>query len=271
MNMAVINNETPFYNNTPNPIQTRPSTPLIGDELGFDAVEAFNLLRTNLFFSFPDEKSCHIVGITSSVPASGKSLISSNLAFAIAKTNKKVLLIDGDMRLPTIAQKLGMRPKPGLSNILVSACEIDDAIQNFYGSMDVIPAGDIPPKPSELLGSDRMKEVLEILSERYEYIIFDTTPITVVPDALALVKMLHGVIIVSRKDHDEKPALRETLRQLELSKAKILGCVFNSGEGKSTGYGKGSKYGYKKYGYGGRSYGTNGRYGSSPTLKETKK
>ena len=258
---------------------------LIGDKLKFDGVEAFNLLRTNLMFSFTDDKPCHVIGVTSPLPGTGKSLISTNLAYSIAKMNRKVLLIDGDMRLPTVAQKLGLKSKPGLSNLLVSACSTADVVQHFSDYMDVIAAGDIPPKPSELIGSDRMQEVLELFSKEYEYIIFDSTPVTVVPDTLVVAKYLDGIVLVVRKDHDEKNALSDTLRQLDIAKARILGFVFNNGLSYKSRYGKYYRYGkykygkykYGKYKYGryaykqgyGNRYNTDYRYGVKPTLKET--
>lgn len=238
-----------------------PETEMIGDKLGFDGVEAFNLLRTNLSFSFSDEKKCHIIGVTSPIPGTGKSLISANLSYSIAKTGKKVLLMDGDLRLPTLAAKTGVVPKPGLSNVLVSPIDPMTVVQQYNGTLDVMAAGDIPPKPSELLGSDRMGNILEELSEYYEYIIIDLTPVTVVPDTLAAAKFIDGIIIVVRREHDERNALNETLRQLELAKAKIIGLVFNNGADSKTRYG-----GYKKYGYE-KKNGDNYRYGSKPTLK----
>ncbi|MBO4217096.1 MAG: polysaccharide biosynthesis tyrosine autokinase [Clostridia bacterium] len=243
------------------------ATELLGEKLHFDGIEAFNLLRTNLSFSFSDEKKCHIIGVTSPVPGTGKSLISTNMAYSIAKAGRKVLLIDGDLRLPTVAAKMKIAGKPGLSNILVSPLDPMSYVQHYNGTLDVLVAGDIPPKPSELLGSDRMGNVLDELSEFYEYIIFDLTPVTVVPDTLAVAKYLDGVVIVLRRDHDEKRAFDDTLRQLELAKARIIGIVFNSGSGYRSAYGKIYKktYGYRKSN---KKSSDNYRYGAKPTMKE---
>ena len=215
---------------------------LLGDKLSFDGIEAFNLLRTNLSFSFSDDKKCHIVGIVSPIPSTGKSLVSSNLAISIAKDNKKVLLIDADLRLPTIAKKMRLVQKPGLSNILISSENPSDFIQRYNDMVDVIVAGNIPPKPSELLGSARMGEVLRMLSDYYDYIIVDLAPVTVVPDALAVAKYLDGVILLLRKDYDKKTLVDEAIRQLKLSKTNILGVVFNYGMSSHERYGK-----YKNY------------------------
>lgn len=239
--------------NKKNTAPAQPSNDLlmVGENLGFDGVEAFNLLRTNLAFSFSGSKSCRLIGVTSAIPGTGKSLIAANLAYSISKMDKRVLLLDTDMRLPTVAKKLALSPKPGLSNVLVGRCKVDDAIQHFAENMDVMPAGDIPPQPSELLGSASMEALIATLTQRYDYIIFDTTPITVVPDVLVLASYLDGFVLVVRREHDEKHAVRETLRQMELSKAKILGLVFNSGEHGTAKYGKS----YKKGKGSGRYYG----------------
>lgn len=241
-------------------------TEMIGDKLGFDGVEAFNLLRTNLSFSFSDEKKCHIIGVTSPIPGTGKSLISSNVAFSIAKTGKKVLLIDGDLRLPTVAAKMGVVPKPGLSNVLVSPIDPMTVVQQYNGTLDIMAAGDIPPKPSELLGSDRMGNILREFAEYYEYIVIDLTPVTVVPDTLAVAKFIDGIIIVVRRDHDERGALDETLRQLNLAKARIIGIVFNNGVEMKTKRGGYKKY-YKYKHSSEKKNGDNYRYGAKPTIK----
>ena len=263
--MAIVFGDKKKKKTAPVGVDEQPAD-LLGDNLNFDGIEAFNLLRTNLSFSFSDEKKCHVIGVTSPIPGTGKSLISTNMAYSIAKAGRKVLLIDGDLRLPTVATKMGIASKPGLSNILVSPIDPMSAVQHYNGTLDILAAGDIPPKPSELLGSDRMGNVLDELSEYYEYIIFDLTPVTVVPDTLAVAKFLDGIVLIIRKDHDEKRALDETLRQLELAKARILGIVFNSGSGYRKQYGK--SYGKKYYKYGGKKNGDNYRYGAKPTLKD---
>lgn len=269
--MAIVFGNKKKKKTAPVRVEEQPAD-LLGDNLNFDGIEAFNLLRTNLSFSFSDEKKCHVIGVTSPIPGTGKSLISTNMAYSIAKAGRKVLLIDGDLRLPTVATKMGIASKPGLSNILVSPIDPMSAVQHYNGTLDILVAGDIPPKPSELLGSDRMGNVLAELSEYYEYIILDLTPVTVVPDTLAVAKFLDGIVIILRKDHDEKRALDETLRQLELAKARILGIVFNSGSGYKSPYGNG----YKKKKYEGKNTGKSGakksgdnyRYGAKPTMKE---
>ena len=142
---------------------------MFGPGLNFAEAEAYKLLRTNIIFSFPNEGRCHILGVTSSIQDEGKSSSSCNLAYALSEAGKKVLLLEADLRRPTIGSKLRIRSVPGLTNVLVS----DDRIQSMVRrcdaapDMDIITAGDIPPNPSELLGSSRMERLLQELRQEY--------------------------------------------------------------------------------------------------------
>ncbi len=202
----------------------------ICENMSFAASEAFKLLRANLFFSLPDEKNCKIIGVSGALKGVGKSLTSINLAYSISQTDKKVLLIDGDMRLPTIAKKLSLTQTPGLSNLLVGNGGNREAVQSYTENLDILPSGDTPPNPSELLGSEKMKELLSELSSRYDYIIIDIPPVIHVSDTLVVSKYVNGIIVVLRRNYDKKAELAETIRQLELAKANILGFVFNYSE-----------------------------------------
>ena len=146
--------------------ELRQQKTMLCDGLSFAAAEAYKLLRTNLLFSLPD-KPCRIIGVTSSVRGEGKSTTSVNLAFTFAQTGKRVLLIDADMRLPSIATKLDMHGTPGLSNLLAGLNSERHCIRKSenFDNWFILPAGDIPPNPSELLGSERMHSMLERYSE----------------------------------------------------------------------------------------------------------
>ena len=150
---------------------------MIGPKMSFAAAEAYKLLRTNVMFSFSDANDCHILGVTSSFRGEGKSLTAINLAYTYAETGKAVLLIEGDMRLPTMAGRLAITAKPGLSNLLVGTDSVAAAIQEYNvrdGDRDFafdVVSGSIPPNPSELLGSDRMLSFLKKAKERYDAII----------------------------------------------------------------------------------------------------
>lgn len=226
---------------------------MIGANLNFAAAEAYKLLRTNLMFSFSGTSENRVIGMTSSFRGEGKSLTSINLAYTFAEAEKKVLLIEGDMRLPTMAKRLGFMAKPGLSNLLVGLNSVGSAIQQYRASVDegevtfdVIVSGDIPPNPSELLGSERMLTLLDKLRDRYDYIVLDLPPVTAVTDAVIASHMVDGMVVVVRSEHAVRGALSETMRQLSLAGAHILGFVFNGAGGTETKY---YKKGYYKKDY----------------------
>ena len=150
----------------------------IASNMSFAASEAYKLLRTNLMFSFSESGKCRIIGMTSSFRGEGKSLTSVNLAYTLAETQKKVLLIEGDMRLPTLSQRLRLNASPGLSNLLAGISTIEESIQQFVVEtdddadiiVDVLVSGDVPPNPSELLGSEHAAGLLNLLRNSYDYI-----------------------------------------------------------------------------------------------------
>ena len=162
------------------------------------------------------------------------------------------------MRLPTMSKRLGFHSTPGLSNLLVGLNTVGSAIQQYRATVedkqvvfDVIVSGDVPPNPSELLGSERMKTLLERLRERYDYVILDLPPVTAVTDAVIASHIVDGMVVVVRSQHAVRGGLSETMRQLFLADAHILGFVFNgAAETESKYYKKGYyKKGYYKSGY----------------------
>ncbi len=243
-------------NVTPATAQTAltPEQQRIGTNLSFAVSEAYKLLRANIMFSLPnDGDRCRVLGVTSSLPSEGKSTTSLNLACSIAETGKRVLVVEGDMRLPTIFKRLGVPKSPGLSNLLAGLCSGNEIIYHsgLVDGLDAMTGGDIPPNPSELLGSDRMSKVVEALSKGYDYIIFDMPPISSVSDALVISNLLDGMVVVVRRDYCDQQTLAETVRQLEFHNVKILGFVFTYSEVLKKKYKKYKKdrYGYE-YGYG---------------------
>ena len=139
---------------------------MLGENLSFAASEAYKLLRTNLDFALSDEQKCRIIGMTSSMRGEGKSTTTLNLAYSIAEAGKLVLVIEADMRLPTYTKRLHIQTKKGISNLLAGQCTGADVLSRceLHKNMWVIPAGDIPPNPSELLGSEQMRITLDVLS-----------------------------------------------------------------------------------------------------------
>ncbi len=201
---------------------------MFGPSLNFAAAEAYKLLRTNLIFSFSGEQKCRVVGMTSSVEEEGKSTVICNLAYSLAQSGVSVLLVDGDLRKPTVAAKLGVDRVPGLTNLLVSRENYKKIIQQspHAPGVDLLTAGDIPPNPSELLGSMRMQQLIQEMGKDYEYILIDLPPVTVVSDTIAVSKVLDGVILVVRGNVAQKKPLAEMLRQLQLVNVRILGFVY---------------------------------------------
>lgn len=223
----------------------------IGDNLNFQTAEAYKLLRTNLEFSFADDKKCRIIGVTSAMIGEGKSLTTINIAHAIASNKKKVLVLEADFRKPTIASMLGMsNENVGLTDYLVSQeIKAPDILIGVRISeevkFDLAPTGKIPPNPAELLDSNKLKEFLEVCSEGYDYILIDLPPVTVVADALIASKHIDGMVVVVRQNHSDQKALTETMRQLKFSNTRILGFVFNAYNQSKSGYGR--KYSNKGY------------------------
>lgn len=225
---------------------------LLWEGMNFAATEAYNLLRTNLLLSFADEEGARLIGVTSTEHAEGKSLTSINLSAALAKANHKTLLLECDLRLPSVAKYLHVNAQSGLSEVLtgivsgVNSCIYD--VQECE-NLSVLFCGRTPPNPSELLGSKRMDTLLKELSKQYEYIVVDLPPVGEVPDALVLAKKLSGMILVVRNDITTQPQLADVIRQMRYTGARILGFVYNGADTSAHGYGKKYKK-YAKYGYG---------------------
>lgn len=222
--------------------------------LEFTATEQYKLLRTNLTFTIPEEVKCPIIGVTSSMRGEGKSTTAVNLSYVLASAGKKVLLVDGDLRIPSVAKKMGIASNPGLTDLLMGFENQDlnefrsDVLSNWY----IMPSGELPPNPSELLGSRRMETLLGILKEHFDYIVVDLPPVNLVSDALAISSYITGMIVVIRQDYTEKKELETCFRQLKLSNVNVLGCVMNETKSSKGSYSKYKKY-YKYYGYTSRS------------------
>ena len=226
-----------------------PNLPL-HKNLAFAAMEQYKLLRTNLGFVLPDGINCPVIGVTSSVRGEGKSTTAINLAYVLAADKKKVLLIDGDLRLPSISKKMNISSVPGLTDLLVTydVENLEQFRSDVLDSWYIMPSGQLPPNPSELIGSDKMKKLLDLLSAKFDYIILDLPPVSVVSDALAASRLITGMLLVIRESYTDKRELEACVRQLELSHVKVFGCVWNeakeSGVKKYMRYSGGDRYGY---------------------------
>ena len=208
--------------------------------------EAIRTLRTNLQFSLIDNSK--VIMVTSSIPGEGKSFVSSNLAAAFSMVDKKVLLIDCDLRKGRQSKVFGIKGEKGLSILLLEDVKnykkyiYKTNIENLF----VLPNGIVPPNPSELLGSEKMKTLMEELKRDYDIIILDSPPVSAVADALVLTNITDKIIIVCAYNKTPIDLLNSTKKSLESVNNKIAGVVVNKLKRE-----KGSKYYY---------YSSNGYY-----------
>ena len=231
---------------------------ILNAETSFHVKEAYKAARTNTMFSLAG-KGCKKIAITSSFPGEGKSTTCLNLAITFAQTGSKVLVIDGDMRKPTVHKKLDMINENGLSHLLGDFCKLEEAIiHTTYENLDVITSGHIPPNPAELLASESMSQLLGELEQRYDYIFIDTPPLNLVTDATVLSSIVSGTALVVRQGITHHKDIQDALGKLEFSHAKILGFILHEvkeGKGAYGKYGKYSKYSrYSSYGYKSEAY-----------------
>lgn len=248
-----------------------------GPDLPFEAAEAYKLLRTNIYFSLSGDRG-KIIGVVSSTRHEGKTTTSVNLAYALAEAGKTVLLIDCDMRLPRIATHFKLPVQPGLSDVLAGMTSGNMPIQKS-GMLDrlfIMTSGQIPPNPSELLGTENCKTIFERLKDAFDYIIVDLPPIGIVADALMLSKICDGFVFVVRNRYVGKREVADSVSQLSYTGAKVLGFVLSYADADPQRYGKryGKKKGYyyssyysKGYGYG-YGYGHSSKHHKSETTEE---
>ena len=192
--------------------------------------EAYKMLRTNLSFVSMNGKYKKIL-VTSAIPDEGKSTVAINLAATLAETGSRVVLIDCDLRNPSIHRYLRFENKnlKGLTSLLAGTTQLEDG--NIFShkklKFDFIPAGPIPPNPAELLGSSMMNDLLKALEIGYDYIIMDTPPVGVVTDAAVLSRYVHGVLLVIRQRFSTKDQVNVAKQNLDSVQARIIGTVLS--------------------------------------------
>lgn len=190
--------------------------------------ESYRMLRTNIEFSAIDQ-SMQIIMVTSSKPSEGKSTTSANIAVAFAQSNKKVLLIDADMRKPMQHRMFGKSNRIGLTTALFQQKELGDVVQmTNTDNLWFMPAGPTPPNPSELLSSNRMAALLEAVKRTYDVIIVDTPPILFVTDAQIVAAQSDGVVLVVDSGKVKKETAAKAKASLDHVKAKVIGVVLNN-------------------------------------------
>ena len=229
--------------------------------------EAVRTARTGVLLSNLDLPH-KVLLVTSSVPGEGKTTVCTNLAMAHAQT-KRTILIDADLRRPQVGLRLGLPPNAkGLSNLVSGTATVDECLHRIAGtSLLLIPAGDVPPNPLELLLSQRFRDVFKSLTEIADIIVVDSPPVELVSDALAIAPMTTGTIYVVKAMETPYPLARKGLNRLQRSGAHILGVVLNHLDFQKAQqyYGEVTAYGYGKYGYG---YGTDPKKARIETVDE---
>lgn len=206
--------------------------------------ESIRRLRTNILF-VDVTTGGHSFVVTSSVPGEGKTTTTVNLALAMADAGSKVLLIDGDLRNPSVASTMGLDGSFGLTTLLLGQAEPDDVVQRWRETtLHVLPAGPVPPNPSELLGSEPMEALFGKLAHDYDFILVDSPPVVPVIDAVLINKLTHGLIMVVGAERTKKRDLASAVQSLETVDAPVAGFALNM---VSSGSSSAHRYGY--YGY----------------------
>ncbi|CAH1211491.1 Putative tyrosine-protein kinase YveL [Paenibacillus allorhizoplanae] len=190
--------------------------------------EAYRALRTNIQFSSIDEE-LRVIMVTSAGPGEGKSTTLINLAVAYAQTDKKVLIIDGDLRKPTMHHTLRVSNRWGLTNLLTNQLTIQEVLQDtFIPNLQIITSGPIPPNPSEILASKKMISTIEELKQRFDVILIDAPPAIAVTDSQIIASRTDGVILVVNSDRTKREAVLKAKQNLDNVRARILGVVLNN-------------------------------------------
>ncbi len=190
--------------------------------------EAFRNMRTNITFSDIDNE-IKVLTITSAGKGEGKSTIMANYAVALAQSNKRILIVDCDLRQPRIHRLFERNNRVGLANVLVREVDIANAIQRTeVEGLHMMASGPIPPNPSEMLASRRMEELISLLRESYDYVLIDTPPVGVVTDAAVLSKVTDGFVIVAALDVVNKEGIKVAISNIETVGGHIIGVIANN-------------------------------------------
>lgn len=200
---------------------------MINQDVPQNFVEAFKSLRTSILFSTADRGPRSLL-VSSTAPGEGKTLVSSNLAMALALSGQRVLIVDADMRRPKVHTVFGLPEEPGLSDVLVGSTSLERAIcLTDHDRLQVLPAGTLPPNPPELLGSLQFDQLLEQLGTRYDWVVFDSPPVRAVTDAAVIAHRVNGVVFVIGAEMTDAGAAKVALDRLASARGKITGAVLN--------------------------------------------
>lgn len=235
-----------------NSIHTTDSTKLLTASSTFAVKEAYNSIRTNLLFTQQGEK-CPIFVVTSPTANNGKTINSANLAINFAQMGKKTLVIDADMRNPSLHKLFSLSSRNGLSEILAGLTDNITVTKTDIENLSVLTSGKIPPNPTELLSSPRMDKLLDFVKEHYDCVFIDTPPVNIVTDATVFSQKATGYVIIVKTDTTNVPELKTTVSTLQGINANILGFILNDANSEKKKY---YSY-YRKYS---RNYSYNYKY-----------
>lgn len=221
----------------------------------FAMVESFRNLYTNLNFAVPKRKNGlgRIICVSSALVGEGKTTVSVNLAISCASAGANTILLDCDMRKPSIQHFFPVESHVGMVEYLSGQAELHDVVVNYSRNLDLIAGKKAAPNPLRLIKDERFTGMLEQLAERYEYIIIDTPPLSIVSDALAIAEHTDGIALIARQMVSTHPMLRQVVSDIEFSEVNFLGFVLNAYQAKNADKGYYKKYYYSKY---------NGKYGA---------
>ena len=210
-NQELVNNGRSFLLNSSSPFLLK---------------EAYKALRTNIMFSLPGNGP-KVIGFTSDSRGEGKSTNAVNVALSFADIGKRVVIMDCDMRLPTVAKRFKLTNSPGLSDLIIGEAKPNEVVRNIRNNILVVPSGRIPKDPTRLLESTFIDELFKQLRASADYIFVDLPPVTAVADAVILARHIDGFVLVARHGVSEHKNIQEELRLLKLADAKILGFLYN--------------------------------------------
>jgi capsular exopolysaccharide synthesis family protein len=225
------------------------ASPLIMKSPQSAVAEAYRVLRTNLIFSSAETTGRALV-VSSANPGEGKTTTVANLGSSLALNGAKVLVVDADLRRPTMHQHFGIPKTPGLTDLIVGKCQASQAIQaTRFKGLQILPCGYVPPNPAELLGSPSMKHVVEALKSHYDWVLIDTPPILAMADTPVLCPLVEGVILVVGAEVSGRPTLQRAIDQIVNVGGKIVGVVLNKVNLERNSYYYGQYYGeyYRAY------------------------
>ena len=217
---------------------------ILCQDSSFAVKEAYNSIRTNLMFTQQGDK-CPVFVVSSPTANNGKTINSINLAVSFAQMGKRTLLIDSDMRNPTIHRMFSVPSKNGLSEILAGLTDNISVTRTEIDNLSILTAGKIPPNPAELLSSPRMDKLLDFVREHYDCVFIDTPPINLVTDCTVFARKSTGYILIVKTDTTDVHDLKTSVSNLKQIDANILGFIINDVNSKKKKY---YSY-YKRYNY----------------------